>query len=482
MNALFHHFALLQILLDWRVFLDIFLLALAIYLLYRSFLTTGTWKIAVGLIVAMLGYGLATLLRLRGIEWIFSNLSQVTLIGLIILFQPEIRRVLEKTIHLQRRQSRTGMEILPGLLDDLLFSLAERKWGALIVIPGKEPVNQWLSGGLPLNGEPSVPILTSIFDPNSPGHDGAVIIENYKVVRFAVRLPLSKKEKLGKDLGTRHHAAVGLSEETDALILLVSEERGVVRAFQAGHMESLPQRGDVATRVAAHFAGGTSSRKLIKDGDGRWRLMLELAGCLLISLFFWSTVILSHTETRAMAFAVPIEYKGQPKNLIWTSPKQQEAKVYLEGPVDILRTMGLTNIRVQVDLSDMAIGKQTVTLTDRNVQVGKNLRVVDIEPRTLQIEMSDIHERELQIKPQFVGTVPEGLTIATIRVEPRTVLAFLPVSTDGPSPTSLLTTPIFLPSIRENTTVFCKIVAPVDIQPVDKRWPDVEVYISIAAK
>ena len=482
MNPFFHYITLLQTLLDWRAFLDVFLLALIIYLLYRSFLTTGTWKIALGLLVAMLGYGLATLLRLRGIEWIFSNLSQVTMIGLIILFQPEIRRVLEKTIHLQRRLSRSGMEILPSLLDDLLFSLAERKWGALVVIPGKDPVNHWISGGLTLNGEPSVPILTSIFDPNSPGHDGAVIIENNKVVRFAVRLPLSKKEKLGKDLGTRHHAAMGLSEETDALILLVSEERGVVRAFQAASMESLPRRGDVAARVEAHFLESSSLRRPNKAGHGRWRFGLELAVCLLVSLFFWSTVILSRTETRAMAFTVPIEYKRQPENLVWTSPKQQEAKVYLEGPLDILRTMDLTNIRVQVDLTDMAIGKQTVALTDSNVQVGKNLRVVDIEPRTLEIEMSDIHERELPIKPQFVGTLPEGLKIAAIRIEPRTVQAFLPSSPEQTSPSSLLTTPIFLPSIRENTAVFCKIVAPVDIQPVDRRWPDVEVNISVVAK
>jgi len=482
MNAFFHHFTLIQTLSDWRALLDVFLLALAIHLLYRSFLATGTWKIALGLLVAVVGYGLATLLRLRGLEWIFSNLSQVTLIGLIILFQPEIRRVLEKTIQLRRRLPHSGTEILPGLLDDLLFSLAERKWGALVVIPGKDPVSQWISGGLTLNGEPSIPLLTSIFDPNSPGHDGAVIIENNKVVRFAVRLPLSKKDKLGKDLGTRHHAAMGLSEETDALILLVSEERGVVRAFQAARMELLPSRGDAAARVEAHFTESASYSTSSKAGHGRWRLGLELTVCLLMSFIIWSTVILSRTETREMAFAVPIEYKGQPNNLVWTSPKLKEATVYLEGPIDTLRAMDLTYVRVQVDLADMAAGKQTVALTNSNVQVGKNLRVVDIEPSTLEIEMSDIHERELLIKPQFVGTLSEGLTIAAIKVAPQTVRAFLPSATDETALSSLLTTPIFLPSIRENTVVYCKIVAPVEVQPVDRRWPDVEVNISIVSK
>ena len=275
---------------------------------------------------------------------------------------------------------------------------------------------------------------------------------------------------------------MGLSEETDALILLVSEERGAVRSFQDGRMESLPNRGDVAARVKAHFTESSSYRLPMKAGRGRWRLGLELTVCLLISLFFWSTVILSRTETREMAFTVPIEYKGQPKNLVWTSPKLIEAKVYLEGPIDILQTMDLTNIRVQVDLTNMTAGKQTVALTNYNVRVGKNLRVVDIEPHTLEIEMSDIHERELPIKPQFVGALPAGLTIAAIKIEPRSVRAFLPSATDGTSLSSLLTTPIFLPSIRENTAVFCKIVAPADVQPVDRRWPDVEVDISIVAK
>jgi len=482
MNAFFHHLTVFQTIPDWRVLLDIFLLALAIHLLYRSFLATGTWKIALGLLVAVIGYGLATLLRLRGIEWIFSNLSQVTLIGLIILFQPEIRRVLEKTIHLRRRLSLSGTETLPGLLDDLLFSLAKRNWGALVVIPGKDPVNQWISGGLTLDGEPSIPLLTSIFDPNSPGHDGAVIIENNKVAAFGVRLPLSKKEQLEKDLGTRHHAAMGLSEETDALILLVSEERGAVRGFHAARMETLPKRGDVAARVEAHFLESSSYKLPIQSGQGKWRLGLELTVSLLLALFFWSTVILSRTETREMAFTVPIEYKSPPRNLVWTSPKPKEAKVYLEGPIDVLQSMDLTHIRVQVDLSDMVAGKHTVALTNKNVRVWKNLRVVDIDPDTLEIEMSDIHERELFIKPQFVGALPKGLTMAAIKVEPRSVRAFLPASAEETSPSSLLTTPIFLPSIRENTVVFCKIVAPADVQPADKRWPDVEVNISIVSK
>jgi DNA integrity scanning protein DisA with diadenylate cyclase activity len=125
-------------------------------------------------------------------------------------------------------KTETLVESLVGTIADALYRLAEERHGAIIVLPGKEPIQEWLAGGFVLDAEPSFPLLMSIFDPHSPGHDGALIVEKGRLSQFGVRLPISDTNKLPAVFGTRHHAAMGLSEKSDAMVLVVSEERGAV--------------------------------------------------------------------------------------------------------------------------------------------------------------------------------------------------------------------------------------------------------------
>jgi len=212
-------FQLFQELSDWRVLLDIIVFAAFFYTIYITLRASGTWKIAVGLSLAAFASIIASLLELRGVEWLFTNLSQVAVIALLIIFQPEVRRFLEHSIGFGKNLANREAKSLAVLLDEALFDLSRRRWGALIVLPGKDPLKQWLTPGTLLDAHPSHSLLLSIFDPDSPGHDGAIIIERGKVHRFGVRLPLSVSDKLPKEYGTRHHAAMGLAEKTDAVVL-----------------------------------------------------------------------------------------------------------------------------------------------------------------------------------------------------------------------------------------------------------------------
>jgi DNA integrity scanning protein DisA with diadenylate cyclase activity len=129
--------------------------------------------------------------------------------------------------------------------------LAKEKTGALIVIRGNDPLERHMNGGIPLDGQLSEPLLRSIFDSHSPGHDGAVLIEQNRVTRFAVHLPLSKDLQQLAHVGTRHSAALGLAELADALCLVVSEERGTVSTAENGRlrkMDTLQELGAVIQR------------------------------------------------------------------------------------------------------------------------------------------------------------------------------------------------------------------------------------------
>ncbi len=194
-------FKMLKLMLDWRVILDILLLAAALFLLYRTLHRLGAWKIVAGIFLAIAIFVVANILDLKGIRWLYSNLSQVALIGLIVIFQPEIRKVFERAASFRGRGRGRDHTEFVMIIVDTAFALAEKKRGALFVVPGKEPIERWLSGGLDLNATPTFPLIMSIFDPHSPGHDGALIIDGGKLTQFGVRKKKKKMGNLADDFG-----------------------------------------------------------------------------------------------------------------------------------------------------------------------------------------------------------------------------------------------------------------------------------------
>lgn len=464
---------------DWRVLLDIVVFAAFFYTIYRTLRASGTWKIAVALSLAAVTSMVASFLELRGVEWLFSNLSQVAVIALLIIFQPEVRRFLEHSIGFGRNNIKGESRDLGVLLDEALFDLAGRNWGALIVLPGKDPLKQWLTEGVLLDAHPSHSLLLSIFDPDSPGHDGAVIIDNGRVQSFGVRLPLSASNKLPQKFGTRHHAALGLAEKTDAVVLAVSEERGVISVFQGGRINELEKRGDLQDRLLIGRGQGLKKQKHMGSSRKQWRAWFEIAASICLAILFWLVVISSRIYIRETYVAVPIEYSKPPANLILSEDRLPEAKLLLEGPASLLDNLGPSQVRLKVDLSQMAAGRQLVNLTEENIELPKNINIKEIQPANVTLELRNLKMSQMKITPQFVGELQEGCKIEGIVINPPIVDVIIPQGEETVQK-ELLTTPIYLQAIQKTTTVYCKIIAPYGFQAQDKRWPDVSVTINIA--
>ncbi|MFC1853195.1 diadenylate cyclase [candidate division CSSED10-310 bacterium] len=466
--------------LNWRSGLDIVLLSIIVFLIYRTVRSMGTWKIAAGIIIGAVVFSIAALLELPAAEWIFTYLSSVLVLGLVIIFQPEIRRFLERSLPFRRKWLHTESTKLGNMLIETLFMLSEWRWGAIIVLPGADAVEQWLSGGIEVDALPSIPLMLSIFDPDSPGHDGAVLIDHGRLSRYAVRLPLSKTLRLDPELGTRHHAAMGLSESTDATVFVVSEERGTVSCFHQGHMKKLESKDDTLDVIMKHFQHEDSHLKLVKSDKKRTFLLLEMFMSLLVATLLWTIVVLGLTETREMIFTVPIEYTPPPKHLTLTGDPPADVKVHLSGPLSSLMSLDLSELRAIVDLSQSHTGKQTLILDETNVHTPRSLRVIEIYPSSLAIELKEIREIEILVSPQLIGNLSKGLALESVEIVPPLVRAFVPyeVFSNGAAP-KLLTTPVFLESINKSTTVFGKVVAPPGVHPSDERWPDVQIKISL---
>lgn len=460
---------------DWRIILDVLLICLLIYSVYRALRATGAWKIALGLTFAVAVALVSKVLGLQGIEWIFSNFTQVALVALLIIFQPEIRRILERSFSFHHGKRVGSENQIPEILDQALFDLAEKHWGALVVFVGEVPIKQWVTEGVNLDAKPSLPLLLSLFDPYSPGHDGAAIIEGSRLTQFGSHLPLSKTNRLSNEYGTRHHAAMGMSERTDSLVFAVSEERGVVTAFRDGEIYTMKSRGDVAQIIYNFVEYKEPVKGKRKAGKKYFYTFAEIIASLSLAVLIWIAFIQPKTEIREMIYTVPIEYERPAKDML-ISGKKSEAKLLLQGPLSVLRGLDPSQLRVRLDLSSLTPGMHRISLADAVIVYPSNLMLVEVEPDSFELEIRQVNFRNVSIQPQLIGSLPNGYILSSVEIFPSSVAI-----EDTVDISYLTTTPIYMNGLRENVTVLCKIIIPEKLQPQDRRWPDVMVRLVISA-
>ncbi len=465
--------------LDWRVSLDIILITLLIFFLYRTFRATGTGKIFLGIMIAVALFIVARLLDLKGIEWIYSNLSPIFLLALIIIFQPEIRKIFERAASIKHREIGGEAPKLSSVISNVIFTLAKQRRGALFVFPGQDSIKAWTSEGIQLGAQPSYPLLMSIFDPNSPGHDGAIVIENGKVSSFAVRLPLSESQKLSEEFGTRHHAGLGLSEVTDAFVIAVSEERGTVTMFYEGVVERIKDKNELAARILKHWNYIASYPLFNQNNMTQRKTITQIVISFVLAFLFWSTVVLTQSELREISYTVPIEYLSATKKLVVVGEKPFEISLNLISTASELDRLNPMLLRVHIDLSKLSPGENIVRITEENVELPNHVKLLGTDPSSLKMNITELKEIEAIIKPQFIGSLPKGKKIRKIELKPKTITILAPMDRGEEGEIFLLTTPIYLENVKQDVTLFCKLVAPSNIQALDRDLPDVEVNISV---
>lgn len=219
--------------------LDIAIVTVIFYYLYRALKDTIAIQILFGMVALLVLSFLTEAFQLKSINWLLATLSEIWLLAFVILFQQELRKLLliitrSKIFQLFVRQNiaQTFDEII-----EATFELSEKHIGALIVFPRSQAVQMTIDTGIPLKADVTKELLLSIFSTRSPLHDGAVVIENRTIIAARCILPLSSKQKYEtKNLGTRHRAGLGLTEQIDAVVLIVSEETGGVSIADSGEM------------------------------------------------------------------------------------------------------------------------------------------------------------------------------------------------------------------------------------------------------
>lgn len=226
--------------LRWQDIIDILLVAIVIYRLLLIIKGTKAAQMLIGLGLMLLAFLISGYMELYTMNWIIQSFWAQIVIALIVLFQPEIRRALAQMGEARFLQAFTSAEELKSL-DEIVkaaVALANRRIGALIVIERDTSLKDFVEMGTPLDAKVSKEILLSIFHPTSPIHDGAVVIKGNRIIAAGCFLPIALSAELSKTLGTRHRAGIGLTEETDAIAIIVSEETGTISMAMNGRLES----------------------------------------------------------------------------------------------------------------------------------------------------------------------------------------------------------------------------------------------------
>ena len=223
----------------WVDAIDIAIIAFLIYQLVLMTRQTRAIQVLKGLAIIIVANYVSRLMGLTALNWVLQSILNNGVIALMILFQPELRRALEqigRSTKVDRSARSDESERVVDEITSCLLRLSRRRVGALIVFEQRTGLKDVSETGTAIDSLISAPLLENIFEPNTPLHDGAVIIRGTRIVSAACVLSLSESSAISRDLGTRHRAALGVSENTDAIVLVVSEETGVISVARGGKL------------------------------------------------------------------------------------------------------------------------------------------------------------------------------------------------------------------------------------------------------
>ena len=375
--------------------IDIAIVAVLFYAGLVWFKKTRAFLVVVGIVILGVVYALGRFFNLFLTTAILQSFFTVFLVAVIVIFQEELRHFFERVArwglgHRPKPEAPRLVEVLVRTAGDL----ARARVGALIVIAGRDPLERHIEGGTELGGIPSEPLLKSIFDTHSPGHDGAAIIQGGEVTRFAVYLPLSKDLDKITGRGTRHTAALGLAERCDALAIVVSEERGQVSVARDGELRPL---ADVAELTPILF-GYLREKFPRRQGRRLTRLVThnlrEKIIAVVLALGLWG-ISASTAGVVQRDFLVPVEYSNMPVELAIERVFPRELTVTLAGDERAFRLFSPEDLKATVDLSLAREGRQRVSIQEGAIsRIPRNFRIDGIRPAEIDITLKRGTARE----------------------------------------------------------------------------------------
>ncbi|MCK8600422.1 diadenylate cyclase [Desulfoferrobacter suflitae] len=403
----------------WQDVVDILINSYILFRIYVLFQGTNAFRVLVGITSLWILQEVAASMGLILTSWVVRGITAAAAIIIIVVFRNEIRSALQarnlKTFlwGSPNQEQATPVEIIA----DSVYQMGRKRVGALIVIPGREDFSEIVHGGIQWNGTLSQEMLLSIFWPKNPVHDGAIIIQNNRVTEVGVLLPLSQRMDLPTFYGTRHRAAAGLAERSDALVIVVSEERGRVTIAKGHTIKAVAQPEELVQILKEHLNLFDQTKQQKK------REQLRLTAAALISLIIVAGIWFGFTRSRDtfIALNVPIEYVNRPTNLEILNTSIDEVRLQLYGSSALIRSLRPGQVQVRIDLGKAAEGRNSIPITQENIVLPPGVFLNKVEPPTVDVMLDVPITKELPVQVDWAGHLPDNLVLKEMKVLPAAV-------------------------------------------------------------
>jgi len=365
---------------------DILVVTMLVYTAIVWIRRTEAVLVARGIFILALLYVVARTLGLQLTAWIFQGFFAIFFVIVVIIFQEEVRQLLERVAVWRPRERRTLGEAWRStdILVRCLTDLSDDHVGALVVVPGRQPIGRHVRGGIELDGKLSIPLLKSLFDPHSPGHDGAVVVEDGRIRRFAAQLPLSRDFQQLTGRGTRHAAALGLAELTDAVCLVVSEERGGISVARDGRLRPLRDSQElvrVLEGVPDRAASGETRRVWRHVVRENWVLKVVALG---IVVTLWSLFV-PGARSAQMIFNLPLTVTNLQPGYVLEDVEPRQLEVTFGGAAGAFYLLDARRLGVTVDAGAARPGRRTVSVSEKNLTYPRTVVVEEMRPTEVTI-------------------------------------------------------------------------------------------------
>jgi uncharacterized protein (TIGR00159 family) len=351
---------------------------------------------------------------------VIQYFTALVAIGVLIVFRYEIRRIFQsKSLKdILWRVHTTPVQTPIEIIAASAFGMARRKVGALIVFKGQQPIDGLVQSGIPWQGLVSRQMIESIFWPDNPVHDGAAVIDGTQVVEVSGILPLSDRKDLPSAFGTRHRAALGLSDMSDALVLIVSEERGAVEIAKGGEIHDISDPSILEEHLRSHLGLGQDTNSVKKSFQGA--VVAAAALSFVIVSGIWSSLSLGVVRT-LMTVNAPIDYiKGNP-NMEIIETSATAVNIQISGTRALINTISPNQIKVRFDLTNAHAGRNNITVQEHHISLPPGAKIKKIDPPRVEIMIDVRGRKQLPLQVDWEGRLPPGILMQNVKIEPTHV-------------------------------------------------------------
>jgi uncharacterized protein (TIGR00159 family) len=375
-------------LLRWQNIVDFLVLFATLYLLLRWGKDARALRMALAIVALRAGALLARQLDLAITALLLDAASLIAIVLLLIVYQSELRHAfmrLDFVGWLIPYRRKVTIEKAARAVSSAAFVLAHARVGALIVVTQRDSTSDLIEGGVNLDGEISAEILEAIFQKDSPVHDGAAVIEGDYITRIAAILPATQRMDIPRGYGTRHRAALGLAERCDALVVVVSEERGEVNLMRGREILTMDSAGMLENKLeeaqpGPRFRPEARLKQLLFGNLGLKAIALVLA-----FTFWWISFFLAGNSVRTIT--IPVEFGSVPANTEILRLSTSTVQVQIRGSGWILDSVSLNTLVARFDLAGAKEGPQTLNVNEATFDLPPGLRIQDVSPRRITFNL-----------------------------------------------------------------------------------------------